>query len=76
MGNQKLIQNMINTINNNYPGIPKIVPADGKFGNNTKVSIETFQSVFNFPITGVVDINTWYRISYIYTAVTKMAQGR
>lgn len=72
----RLIQNMINTINNNYPGIPKIVPADGKFGNNTKVSIETFQSVFNFPITGVVDINTWYRISYIYTAVTKMAQGR
>lgn len=69
------IQVMINTINGSYPGIPRIIPADGKYQNNTRVSIEKFQEVFGLPITGIVDIATWYRISYIYIAVSKMLRG-
>lgn len=69
------IQIMINTINGSYPGIPKIIPADGQFKTNTSDSIKTFQQVFELPVTGIVDFATWYKISYIYIAVTKMLQG-
>ncbi len=69
------IQIMINTINGSYPGIPKIIPANGQYQNNTRESIEKFQDVFGLPITGIVDFATWYKISYIYVAVVKMLQG-
>lgn len=69
------IQIMLNTISGNYPAIPKILPANGQYGNSTVESVETFQEVFGLPITGIVDFATWYRISYIYIAVSKMLQG-
>lgn len=69
------IQIMINTINGSYPGIPKIIPADGQYKDTTIQSIRKFQEVFNLPVTGIVDFATWYRISYIYIAVRKMLQG-
>lgn len=69
------LQIMLNTISNNYPKIPKILPVTGQYQDNTKVSVQTFQEVFGLPVTGIVDITTWYRISYIYTAVNKMLQG-
>lgn len=71
---QKL-QIKLNTINGNYPGIPRIIPADGKYNEKTKNSVRVFQEVFNLPVTGVVDFTTWYRISYIYIAVSRMLQG-
>jgi len=71
---QKL-QNEINVINGNYPGIAKILPADGKYGTNTQSSVRKFQEVFNLPINGTVDFATWYKISYIYVAVSKMLRG-
>ncbi len=69
------VQIMLNTISGNYPKIPKIIPADGQYKQNTKTSIEIFQEVFGIPITGVIDFITWYRISYVYIAVSKMLQG-
>jgi hypothetical protein len=69
------IQIMINAISNNYPAIPKIIPTDGVYNNNTSQSVKAFQQVFNIPNTGVVDITTWNRISYVYVAVTKMLKG-
>jgi peptidoglycan hydrolase-like protein with peptidoglycan-binding domain len=69
------IQIMINTISGSYPAIPKIIPSDGRYMDNTANSIKIFQQVFNLPITGIVDFATWYKISYIYVAVTKMLKG-
>jgi len=69
------MQNEINKINGNYPGIPKIIPSDGKFEQNTKNSVEIFQRVFDLPVTGIVDFATWYKISYIFVAVSKMIAG-
>ncbi len=69
------IQNQINKINGSYPGIPKIVPADGIYDERTRNSVRIFQEVFNLPKTGIVNFATWYRISYVFAAVTKMLQG-
>ncbi len=68
----KTIQNQLNTINGNYPGIPKVI-ADGIYGSRTAASVKIFQEVFNLPQTGIVDFATWYKISQIYVAVTRLA---
>lgn len=56
-----------------YPAIPAIVP-DGIYGPKTKAAVEKFQAVFGLPVSGVVDYNTWYEISNIYVAVTRIAE--
>ncbi len=71
--NVRTIQEQLNAISNNYPAIQK-QRVDGVYGDQTRVAVETFQSVFNLPITGIVDFATWYKISNIYVAVTKMAE--
>ncbi len=71
----KQIQNQLNSINLNYSAIPRIIPANGQYNESTTKSVRKFQEVFNMPVTGVVDFATWYRISYIYVAVTKMIKG-
>ena len=58
-----------------YPAIPSIT-ADGIYGNRTKEAVAKFQSVFGLPATGVVDYPTWYRISDIYVAVSRIAELR
>ncbi len=69
------MQNELNVINGSYPAISLITPADGNFGEKTQNSVKKFQQVFNLPATGIIDFATWYQISYIYVAVTKMLQG-
>lgn len=69
------MQNELNVINGSYPGIPKIIPANGIYGASTKTTVSTFQKVFGLPSTGIVDFATWYKISFVYTAVSKMLQG-
>ena len=69
----RIIQEQLNTIANNYPAIPKIA-VDGIYGPATKAAVEKFQSIFNLPVSGIVDYPTWYRISDIYVAVTRMAE--
>ena len=73
-GNDVLvIQNQLNAISNNFPAIAK-VRDDGIYGPQTQESVRKFQQVFKMPQTGVVDFATWYRISDIYVAVTRMAE--
>ena len=67
------IQEQLNTISESYPAIPR-VSEDGIYGNATANSVRIFQSIFNLPQTGVVDYRTWYRISEIYVAVTRIAE--
>lgn len=73
-GNNVLtIQEQLNTISDSYPAIPKLAE-DGIYGSATADAVKTFQSIFGLPRTGVVDYRTWYRISEIYVAVTRIAE--
>ena len=68
----RTIQNQLNAISNSYPAIPKI-KEDGDYGNSTAEAVSTFQGIFGLPKSGVVDFKTWYEISRVYVAVTKIA---
>ncbi|MDR0738856.1 MAG: peptidoglycan-binding protein [Oscillospiraceae bacterium] len=67
------IQKQLNVIRNNYPAIPLITSPNGNFNSNTTAAVKTFQSVFKLPQTGIVDNATWYKISYIYAAVSGLS---
>ena len=67
------IQEQLNRIAQNYPAIPK-TSADGIFGSQTAAQVRAFQRIFNLPATGIVDYPTWYQISNIYVAVSRIAE--
>lgn len=69
----RTIQEQINAISNAYPLIPKLA-VDGIFGPLTTESVRTFQRIFDLPQTGTVDFATWYKLSQIYVAVTRIAE--
>lgn len=69
------MQAQINRIAQAYPSIPTI-SVDGRFGEGTARAVRQFQSVFGLPATGVVDYPTWYKISEIYVAVSRIAELR
>ena len=56
------MQEQLNSVASIYSAIPSLTP-DGIFGE-----------VFGLPQTGVVDFRTWYKISEIYVAVTRIAE--
>lgn len=68
------IQTYLNRIRRNYPAIPQITDAAGTFGNSTRAAVAKFQSIFNLASDGIVGKATWYKISEIYTAVTRLAE--
>ena len=69
------IQNRLNRIRTHYPGIPVISPANGIYNESTRSAVQTFQRVFNLPVTGVVNFATWFRISNIFIAVAGLQKG-
>lgn len=69
------MQEQLNAVANVYSAIPS-VNVDGIFGSETSDSVRTFQSTFGLPATGVVDFRTWYKISQIFVAVTRIAELR
>lgn len=71
----QLLQNALNKIRGSYPAIPLISKTNGVFGPETTASVKKFQSVFNLPVTGIVNFATWYRISAIFAAVSNMLKG-
>ncbi len=70
-----VLQNSLNYIRGSYPGIPKISNPSGYFDSATKDAVRTFQKVFSLSQTGQVDYATWYKISYILTAVEDLTES-
>lgn len=69
----RTIQEQLNAISNNFPAIPK-VRVDGNYTQQTADAVRTFQEVFNITADGIVGPATWYRISDVYVAVTRLAE--
>ena len=69
----RIIQRQLTRIAKNYPffGTPG---TDGVFGEATEKAVKAFQKQFSLSQDGVVGRSTWYKISYIYISVTKLAQ--
>ena len=67
------IQTYLNRIRQNYPVIPAITDPEGTFGNSTLAAVKKFQSVFGLTPDGLVGPATWNKISYIYAAVSRLA---
>ena len=68
------LQIYLNRISGNYPAIPKIPAADGIFDAATENAVRIFQNIFGLNADGMVDQATWYRITYIYTSVKRIAE--
>lgn len=69
----RTIQRQLNRIARNYPAIGQQT-VDGVFGAGTAAAVRTFQRTFNLTADGVVGKATWYKISYIYVAVKRLAE--
>lgn len=67
------LQQQLNRIAQNYPAIPTLI-ADGIYGSLTAEAVRTFQQIFDLSPTGVTDFATWYAISRIYVAVSRIAE--
>jgi len=68
------IQTYLKRIRQNYPAIPAITDAVGSFGDSTRAAVTKFQSIFGLAADGIVGKSTWYKLSSLYTAVTKLAE--
>lgn len=64
----------LNMISNNFPAIPKIYPTDGYYGESTVNAVREFQRIFNLPVTGIIDKETFYKIRQKFLAVSKLSE--
>lgn len=69
----RVIQEQLNRTAINYPAIP-LGQVDGIFGEKTAAAVKAFQRLFGLTADGIVGKKTWYRLSYIYTAIKKLAE--
>ena len=64
----------LNTISVNYPAIPRISTVNTVFDKNMEAAVKEFQNIFNLPVTGIIDIATWFEIGTIYASVIRLAE--
>lgn len=67
------MQEQLNAIAGVYSSVPTVA-ADGVYGPQTEAAVRAFQETFGLPANGIVDLPTWYRISGIYVAVTRIGE--
>lgn len=67
------IQVQLNRIRQDFPGIPVITDPLGEFGSSTEQAVRVFQGAFGLAVDGIVGKSTWYKLSYIFVAVAKLA---
>lgn len=67
------MQEQLNAIANVYYVVPNIA-ADGIYGPRTADAVRAFQQQFDLTPNGIVDFTTWYKISELYVAVTRIAE--
>ena len=72
-GNVRMIQEQLNKISDTYTSIPKVA-VTGQYNQQTADAVKAFQQTFDLPATGIVDFATWYKISGIYVAVSRIAE--
>lgn len=70
----RTIQQQLNRIHENYPGIPLISPVSGLYDRATEDTVRTFQRVFSLSDDGVVGKATWYRIKEVWAAVKQLSE--
>lgn len=71
--NVRTIQEQLNKISEKYPAISKQA-VNGQFSEQTANAVKAFQQTFDLPATGIVDLPTWYKISGVYVAVSRIAE--
>ncbi len=71
--NVRMIQEQLNRISETYTAIPKVA-VTGQYNQSTADAVKAFQEIFDLPANGIVDFSTWYKISGIYVAVTRIAE--
>lgn len=67
------LQQQLNVIAGAYPDIPRI-RVDGVYGQETANAVKKFQQIFDLSPTGDTGFSTWYKISQIYVAVSRIAE--
>jgi peptidoglycan hydrolase-like protein with peptidoglycan-binding domain len=72
-GNVRMIQEQLNRIADTYSVVPKVA-VNGQYNQQTADAVKAFQQTFDLPQTGIVDFPTWYKISAIYVAVSRIAE--
>ena len=70
----RVLENQLNRIRRNYPAIPVISNVDNSFTAETEAAVKAFQRIFNLVPDGIVGKATWNQISFIYVAVTRLAE--
>ena len=70
----RTIQQQLNRIHENYPGIPVISPVSNAFDRNTEDAVREFQRVFNLDADGIVGKATWYKIKEVWTGVKQLSE--
>lgn len=67
----RTIQEQLNKIADTYIAVPKVA-VNSQYNQQTADSVKAFQQTFDLPSTGITDLATWYKLSSIYVAVTRM----
>ena len=69
----KLMQQYLEVISHAYDEIP-LIEADGVLGPKTKSAVMEFQKIFNLPVTGTIDVVTWYKIAQMYQRLIRASE--
>lgn len=70
----RTLKRQLNRIGQNYPGLRPRLELSSFYDLPTTEAVRSFQTIFNLPVTGVVDKATWYKIKSIFNGVKGLAE--